>query len=204
MPNLNLKGDVPKAAAGGARPMGKPSGGPGGLPKVIIIVLVAVLGLAAIAFVLNKTGVVHLWGKKQVKVAAEIPMAPPVDTTTVQPQTDTLSLVEFRKEEPVLKKPSRKEALRSSMASMDLATSEGGKYSVQVSSWSSVEKANIQSEVMKRAGFPAFVQKATVPGEGKRFRVYIGRYETEKQAHANAEKIAHMLEGGYWVVRLGK
>jgi cell division septation protein DedD len=203
MPNLNLKGDAPKAAAGGARQMGKPSGGPGGLPKVIIIVLGAVLGLAAIAFVLNKTGVVHLWGKKPVKVVAEA-LAPPVDTTTVQQQIDTLPLVEFRKEEPVMKKPARKTSLGSSMSTMDFATSEGGRYSVQVSSWSSAEKANIQSEVMTHAGFPAFVQKATVPGEGKRFRVYVGRYETEKQAHANAEKIAHMLEGGYWVVRLGK
>jgi cell division septation protein DedD len=82
--------------------------------------------------------------------------------------------------------------------------SANGRYSVQVSSWSSEQKAKIEADVLTRAGFPAFFEKANVGGGEKRFRVYIGRYDSDRAARGSAEKMAHMLEGGYWVVRLSK
>ena len=82
--------------------------------------------------------------------------------------------------------------------------SANGRYSVQVSSWSSEEKAKIEADVLTRAGFPAFVEKGNIGGGEKRFRVYVGRYDSDKAARGSAEKMAHMLEGGYWVVRLSK
>jgi len=224
MPNLNLKAGAPAPMAG-VRMTGKPGGeGPGGkkiagLPTPVVILLVAVILLGGGYFALNKAGII---GKKK---AVPVIVAPPptvaedtAKATTAAPESE--GLVEF-KETPAMgaeKKAGLKPAAKSAPtvasamnASALTATavpkipmSASGRYSVQVSSWSTEQKAKIEADVMTRAGFPAFVEKANVRGGEKRFRVYVGRYDTDKAARGSAEKIAHMLEGGYWVVRLSK
>lgn len=228
MPNLNLKAGTPQPMAG-VRTAGKPGGeGPGGkkiagLPAPVVIILAVVLLLGGGYFGLNKAGII---GKKK---AAPVVVAPPpavaedtAKATTVASESE--GLVEF-KEKPSFgadKKGEAKPGVKPSASMMSgkasgtntsslaattvpkIPMSSNGKFSVQVSSWSSEQKAKIEADVMSRAGFPAFVEKADVKGEGKRFRVYVGRYESDRAARNSAEKIAHMLEGGYWVVRLGK
>ncbi len=228
MPNLNLKAGTPAPMAG-VRPSGKPGGdGTGGkkiagLPSSVVFILVAVILLGGGYFALNKAGII---GKK--KVAAVVVAPPPAvaEDTSKAPASASESegLVEF-KEKPAFgaeKKADAKKGIAPS-ASMMGANAPGkgsstlaanalpkipmtanGRYSVQVSSWSSEQKAKIEADVMTRAGFPAFVEKADVKGGERRFRVYVGRYESDKAAKNSAERIAHMLEGGYWVVRLGK
>jgi len=227
MPNLNLKAGTPAPMAG-VRPSGKPGGdGTGGkkiagLPSSVVFILVAVVLLGGGYFALNKAGII---GKKK---AAAVVVAPPpatvADTSRAASASESEGLVEF-KEKPAFgaeKKGEAKPGMKASASMMAVNTpgktsaapassalpkipmTTNGRYSVQVSSWSSEQKAKIEADVMTRAGFPAFVEKAEVKGGEKRYRVYVGRYESDKAARNSAERIAHMLEGGYWVVRLGK
>ncbi len=216
MPNLNLKAGAPAPMAG-VRPTGKPGGdGSGGkkiagLPMPVVIVLVVVILLGGGYYALNKAGII---GKKK---AAPVVVAPPPaveDTAAVAAAVpENEGLVEF-KEKPAMgadKKTASTASAKSSTAGMasvnaapKIPMSENGRYSVQVSSWSSEQKAKIEADVMTRAGYPAFVEKANVWGREKRFRVYVGRYDSDRAARSSAEKIAHMLESGYWVVRLSK
>lgn len=228
MPNLNLKGGTPQPMVG-VKSSGKP-GGEGfgskkmaGLPMPVVLLLGAVIVLGGGYFGLNKAGIIGK--KKPIPVVVAPPTTVPEDTTSASStgaRSENEGLVEF-KEKPAFgseKKADVKSSLRPSttMTTGKTATSaaftsstlpripmsSSGKYSVQVSSWSSEQKAKIEADVLTRAGFPAFVEKGNVSGEGKRFRVYVGRYDSDKAARSSAEKIAHMLEGGYWVVRLSK
>ncbi len=212
MPNLNLKAGAPAPMAG-VRPTGKPGGdGSGGkkiagLPMAVVIVLVVVILLGGGYYALNKAGII---GKKK---ALPVVVAPPpaVEDTAAVPENE--GLVEF-KEKPAMG-AEKKTASTTGAKKMTAGTasvnavpkipmSTNGRYSVQVSSWSSEQKAKIEADVMTRAGYPAFVEKANVWGREKRFRVYVGRYDSDRAARSSAEKIAHMLESGYWVVRLSK
>ena len=171
---------------------------------------------------MNKAGIIGK--KKPVPVVVAPPPVVAEDTSSVAAaaKNENEGLVEF-KEKPAFGadkkdnksaiKPTTMTPVKPGTSSPSLMTSNampkipmtaGGKYSVQVSSWSSEQKAKIESEVLTRAGFPAFVEKGNVKGEGKRYRVYVGRYDNDRAARSSAEKIAHMLEGGYWVVRLSK
>jgi septal ring-binding cell division protein DamX len=213
----------------GVRTSGKPGGdGAGGkkiagLPASVVVVLGAVVVLGLVYFGLNKAGII---GKKKAATVVVTPLSASVEDTTKPPTavSESEGLVEF-KEKPtfgaeaksgakagVTSSASRIAGKMGATSTSSVATnaipkipmSSNGRYSVQVSSWSSEQKAKIEADVMTRAGFPAFVAKAEVKGGEKRFRVYVGRYESDRAARNSAEKIAHMLEGGYWVVRLSK
>ncbi len=217
MPNLNLKAGAP-APMTGVRPTGRPGGdGSGGkkvagLPMPVVIVLVVAILLGGGYYGLNKAGII---GKKKAAPVVVTPSpAVPEDTSAVAAAVpESEGLVEF-KDKPSMgseKKMSSKSGGKSSAAGAGTASSTSqsatslpkipmsanGRYSVQVSSWSSEQKAKIEADVMTRAGFPAFVEKANVGGGEKRYRVYVGRYDSDKAARGSAEKIAHMLEGGY-------
>ncbi len=208
MPNLNLKGtNAPLAPGGGMRPGVRPAVDQGN--KGIQPVLYGVGGvvvLAVLVFVLNATGVVHLWGKKATPPPAQMQTAATASLTTAP--TDTQALVEPGKELAATTKKSERPSWNSNSSGYasssvpKIPMTAGGKYSVQVSSWTTEQKARIQADVLTRAGFPAFVQKANVKGEGSYYRVYIGRYPSSVAAKNSAEKFAQMLESRYWVVRL--
>ena len=230
MPNLNLKGGTPGPMVG-VKTSGKPGGeGSGskkiaGLPMPVVLLLGAVVLLVGGYFGLNKAGIIGK--KKPVPVVVAPPTTVPEDTASAAStaaRSENEGLVEF-KEKPTFgaeKKADVRASLKPSTTMTPGKTgtstastftsstlpripmSSSGKYSVQVSSWSSEQKAKIEADVLTRAGFPAFVEKGNVSGEGKRFRVYVGRYDSDKAARSSAEKIAHMLEGGYWVVRLSR
>jgi cell division septation protein DedD len=74
-----------------------------------------------------------------------------------------------------------------------------GMYSVQISSWPVVEKANAQAQVFTDAGFDAFIEPM-----GNYFRVCVGRFETKADAKTQMEKMEHMLESRPVVVKVGK
>ena len=190
MPNLNVKGESSRPSAG------EGTGGGGGIPKVVLIVLIAIVAVGGFLFVLNTTGVVKLWGKKKpahavVNIPAQTP--PPVkDTVKTKPAkvmkaADTASAMQ--------KNLAKLESKSTDKGTMVMGT---GDYTIQLSSWLSKENADAQAATFSNAGFDAFVSH-----RGGYFTVNVGRFESRKKAKAKAESMAHMLESMYVIAKVG-
>jgi cell division septation protein DedD len=218
MPNLNLKGDAGK-------PTGKPvseapsmhSSG-GGAMKTIVILLFAVLIVGGGVFFLNKAGIIKLWGKKPVPQAAatQIEFA---DTLAAPEPADTTGLVQFSDKEKTKAPPAQAKGKQEKKqppakkvvpvppakqtASQQHAAMGSGPFSIQLSSWASREKAEMEVDVLKKKGHPAFVQEGFVSGMGRRFRVNVGRFPSEAAAQESAKKLIEQTSGGYLIVRMG-
>ena len=199
MPNLNVKGDAPKAAGSSS------AGGGGGIPKVVIIIVVAIVALGAVAFILNTTGIVKLWGKKKATpqvVALPTESYEPVSADTTQiAQDQTLSTEpstpaleeNLTKVESTARPSSNKPTITKNIIRGT------GMYTVQISSWPFEEKASAQAQVFTEAGFDAFVEPL-----GNYYRVCVGRFETKADAKAQLVKMEHMLESRPVVAKVGK
>jgi septal ring-binding cell division protein DamX len=155
--------------------------GPGPLMQVLIALLI--LGLLTLA--LHFFGVIRLWGPAVPEQAAMPEPEPipeqqaPVDTAMVPTPT------------PVPVKPERP------------VSSGTGDYTVQVSAWHSRSKADGEVARLANAQLDAFVEEGFVEGE-RWFRVRVGRYETQSEAGAAAERLSQILENGVWATRVGQ
>jgi septal ring-binding cell division protein DamX len=198
MPKLNLKdeGMEPETIPGEGEPTVPPptlrdTTTRGGGPSPLLQVLIAVLVLGALTFALNYFGVIHLWGGKPSTVIEALPepeVTPPVvDTSTMVAETPTPT--------PTPPRTKPKTAVP--------ASSAGGRFTIQVSSWVTPSKANQEAQRLTAAGYDAFVEDAMVSGETWH-RVRVGRYATEKEAATAASQLQQMLENGIWVARVGK
>jgi cell division septation protein DedD len=199
MPNLNVKGDAPKSSGSPAS-----SGGGGGLPKTALIIVISIVALGAVAFILNTTGIVKLWGKK--KPAPQVVSIPtesyqPVTQDTAQTMAEVVPTPENMvpaPEENLTKVETTAQPKSKQRARKDIVRGTG-MYSVQISSWPVVEKANAQAQVFTDAGFDAFIEPM-----GNYYRVCVGRFETKADAKTQMEKMEHMLESRPVVVKVGK
>ncbi len=205
MPNLNTKSDMGKSSSSSSSPSPSSSGTSksGGFPKLPFIILAVIIVLSGIIFGLNKMGIIKLWGKKKpVVTQVQPPPQTNMDTeglatfdnnqmaTAEKPAVDTTKKV--KKEMP-------KKEEKPKIEKTELSTSSTGMYGLQVSAWESRSMANEEVTTYTKIGYPAFVQK-----HGGLYRVYVGRYETKKDAIATGEKILPMLETGYEVMKLRK
>lgn len=199
MPNLNVKGDAPKGG-------GSSAAGGGGIPKVVIIILAAVVALGAIAFILNTTGIVKLWGKK--KAAPQAVVLPQdnyepvsVDTSAAQPD----NMMPEQQNAPAMEENLTKVETNSrTMPRKQAAPVKGivrgtGAFTVQISSWPSRDKADILAKIFTDAGFDAFVEPM-----GSYYRVCVGRFETKTDAKLQMDKMEHMLESRPVIAKVGK
>lgn len=206
MPNLNVKGEAPKSSGSSMS-----GGGGGGSSKMLLIIVGAVLALAALAFVLNTMGIVKLWGKK--KPAPQVVSLPsdnyqPVsspDTSAVAPaegsaMLDTSAVIPDALNENMTKVETTARPGGSKKTAVPKNVVHGtGAFTVQISSWPVVEKANAQAQIFTDAGFDAFVEPM-----GTYYRVCVGRFETKSDAKAQMEKMEPMLENRPVVVKVGK
>ncbi len=194
MPNLNVKGDSPRAASSGA---GSAAGG--GASKVLIIVIVVVIALGAVAFVLNTTGVVKLWGKK--KATPQVVAIPQDNFSPITTTPETTQVVEQQAvEAPAIVENNTKVETTAPPSSLKKHIVSGtGMYTVQISSWPIEATANMQAQVFTDAGFDAFVEPL-----GAYFRVCVGRFETKAEAKVHMEKMEPMLESRPVVAAVGK
>jgi TolA-binding protein len=62
-------------------------------------------------------------------------------------------------------------------------------YSIHLASYKTLDQAEIDLSKLRSQGFAAFVSEADVPGSGKWYRVYSGKYETRQKAAAAAEEM---------------
>lgn len=95
---------------------------------------------------------------------------------------------------PVLPPPARE------TPTPTIVTTEDGAYTVQVSSWRSRWKAELDMNRYLKEGFEAYIQRVYLPEKGGVWhRVRIGRFSTFESAAQHAEMIGDMLQDGYWI-----
>jgi cell division septation protein DedD len=223
MPKLNLKEagleeEARPAAAEPAAPEVPEVPSERRSPSPVLQIIIALALLATITFALNYFGVVHLWGKKAPKVAETV--LPPAEVTppvaqgpSGQPTPEvTPTPVPTPTPKPVPGgAPGSRPAVTPPAAKPVVPTpapvrpsvppsTATGEYTVQVSSWLTMSKANEEVTRLSGAGLDAFVSRATVAGE-TRYRVRVGRYTTMREAETAAARLSEMLENGIWVAR---
>jgi len=112
--------------------------------------------------------------------------APPVATipdTLVSAPEDTMPLVDEIKPQVV--------------------SSPDGKYTVQVSSWQTRQKAERIAQQFRDRGYDAYVQSAYLSDRRETwYRVRVGRYATSNDATQVVSEIRDLLESGYWIDRV--
>lgn len=227
MPRLNLKDEsaeeesLQDSEQAGAPPtLREVGGGGGGLsPAVLVALIVAVLGLGV--FALNHFGVIHLWGKKAVKVAEAFPepsLPEPAATTTdaggqaTPPESTPPESSTPTQSAPTPSKPAQEQTPQitppapTTQATKPAATappSGGGDYTIQVSSWASKGKADAEAARLSGGGYSAYVEQGMVGGTNW-YRVRVGRYATEKEAKAAIANMQPAMETDLWVTRVGR
>ena len=229
MPRLNLKDEsaedesLQESEQASAPPTLREVGGGGGgglSPVVLVALIVAVLGLGV--FALNHFGVVHLWGKKPVKVAEAFPeptlpepaptseasQAAPPESAPAQSGAPTPSgsttaapAQTAPEQTPAITAPAQ---TRPEVKPAPAAPPSGsGDYTIQVSSWASKGKADAEAARLSSGGFSAYVEQGTVGGTNW-YRVRVGRYPTEREAKEAIAKMQPAMETDLWVTRVGR
>ena len=191
----------------------------GGMGMILVIILVlAVVGGGA--FVLNKLGVVHLWGKKPAPAVVQLPEQQPAEQTTAQAmeanQTQMIetppvdekakapaSTVAKKGAEKTAAKPASKAAPKPAVKEMPPPATANvgdmkGEYTVQVSAW---RDKGIAEEMVKRlgeAGYPAFVEDRAYKG-GTWYTVRVGHYASRKDAESAIQNFGEELKTNYWI-----
>ncbi len=64
-----------------------------------------------------------------------------------------------------------------------------GTYSVHVSSYKTMNQAEVDLKRLRSLGYTTFINEAMIPGNGKWYRVYAGTYETRKKAAQAADEM---------------
>jgi cell division protein FtsN len=226
MPRLNLKDEsveddnLQEPGQEGTPPtLREVGGGGGGLsPVVLIILIIAVLGLGV--FALNHFGVVHLWGKKPVKVAEQFPeptlpepMATPAEagsqppaeisqSPAVVPPSGATTQQTTPEQTPPITPPAQTHVAEAPAVSA-APPSGPGKFTIQVSSWASKAKADAEAARLSSAGYSSYVEEGLVGG-ATWYRVRVGRYATEQEAKEAIAKMQPGVETDLWVARFGK
>lgn len=62
-----------------------------------------------------------------------------------------------------------------------------GKFTLQIGSYPTLEEAKSQLQALESQGAEPFLRTAEVTGKGKWFRVYLGGFESKKQAESQAQ-----------------
>lgn len=178
-----------------------------------ILLAVVILGGGG-AFLLDKLGVVQIFGKKKAApaVAQLQDQTAPTEVAAASGGDESSQMIETPpvdekgKAPAAAKKPDDKAVKKSDAASkpMPAPTSGGnlqemtGEYTVQVSSWRDKE---IADQIVKRladAGYPAFVQALEFKG-GTWYTVRVGRYASRKDAEQAVQNFAEELKSNYWI-----
>lgn len=85
----------------------------------------------------------------------------------------------------------------------EVVSSPDGKYTVQVSSWQTRQKAERIAQQFRTKGYDAYVQSAYLSDRKETwYRVRVGRYATSNDAAQVATAIRDLLESGYWIDRI--
>ncbi|HTY35494.1 MAG TPA: SPOR domain-containing protein [Bacteroidota bacterium] len=193
----------------------------GSSTTIILVVLAVLIVGGGGTFLLNKLGVIHLFGKKKTPTVVQLTdQAAPAQqqAESTQPAADAgqSAMIETppvdQKGTPAEKKAAEKTAAKKGtkekpsqpVREMPAPQSSGklgdmkGEYTIQVSAWRDKEMAQEISKRLEEAGYPAYVDERPYKG-GTWFTVRVGRYGSRKEAEAAVQNFAEEMRGSYWV-----
>jgi cell division septation protein DedD len=192
----------------------------GGAMTMIVVVLAVLIVGGGGAFLLDKLGVIHIFGKKkpapsvvqlqdqqsaQTETAAQPTDAGQAQMIETPPVDQKGGAVGDKKQgEKSVAKKGPKEKVQQPVKEMPVPAASGklqemkGEFTVQVSAWRDKE---IAQEIVKRleaAGYPAF-QEERAYKDGTWYTVRVGRYSSRKDAEMAVQSFAEELKSNYWI-----
>jgi hypothetical protein len=193
----------------------------GGFASIIIVILVVLVVGGGGAFLLDKLGVIHIFGGKKAAPAVvqlQDQQSPQTETAAQeagagQPQMiETPPVGEKGKAASSAKKSGEKATAKTGgkdqpqqpVKEMPAPALSGklqemkGEYTIQVSAWRDKE---IAQEIVRRledAGYPAFAEDRAYK-DGTWFTVRVGRYASRKDAEMAVQSFAEELKSSYWI-----
>jgi cell division septation protein DedD len=220
MPDLNLQEEGSTENLEGSGELGDvtsiteeaPAKRGGGMGMILVVVLVLAL-LGGGAFVLNKLGVVHLWGKKPPPEVVQLPEQQPAEQTIAQAtESDQTKMVETppvdeKGKASASKKGAEKAATKSASKPVakempaPAAANVGdmkGEFTVQVSAWREKGTAEEMVKRLGEAGYPAYVEDKAYNG-GTWYTVRVGHYASRKEAESAVQNFGEELKTNYWI-----
>ena len=215
MPDLNLQDEegslenLENLEEGEAPAEGSGEGRKGGKGAMILIVLLAVLIVGAGAvYLLNRFGIIKVFGKKAPPQVVQLQEPTPAAPQTAAGDTTATKMIETpplqskaKAAAPALGKPSPAATQAKQMPASTAAPKLGemsGEYTIQVSAW---RDKSIADEMVKRlteAGYPAYVEERAYK-DGSWFTVRIGRYSSRKDAQEAVQNFAEEIKSSYWI-----
>jgi cell division septation protein DedD len=193
----------------------------GGATMMIVVVLAVLIVGGGGAFLLDKLGVVHIFGKKKPATVVQLQEQPGTQSTETSAQPTDAGQAAMIETPPVdqkgtpseakggekaVSKKAGKEKSQQPVKEMPAPASSGklgdmkGEFTIQVSAWRDKEMAQ---EIVKRledAGYPAF-QEERAYKDGTWYTVRVGRYASRKEAEMAVQSFAEELRGNYWIDR---
>jgi len=215
MPDLNLQDDEGSLdnleSAGGeeltvSEDEGPPKKKSSALTVVLVLLVVVIVGAGG-AYLLNRLGVIKLWGTRAAPEVVQME-GQPAQAESMAQDTTGIAMVETPPLDDT-KKPPTKTAVRPSQPAKQMpgaTVSPGlremkGEFTVQVSAWRDKEKAQDMVRRLEEAGYPAFVEERSFKDEAW-YTVRIGRYASLKDAQLAVGNFAEELRSSYWIDRI--
>ncbi len=228
MPDLNLQDDGSLDNMEGSTehpeettmPEEEPAKKGGGTMTILIVVLAVLIVGGGGVFVLDKLGVIHIFGKKKAApsvVQLQEQQASQPEATTQPSDAGQTQMIETppvdqkggaaaeKKEgEKGASKKGVKERTQQPVKEMPAPASSGklqemkGEYTIQVSAWRDKEIAQVIVKRLEDAGYPAF-QEERAYKDGTWYTVRVGRYSSRKDAEMAVQSFAEEIKSSYWI-----
>jgi cell division septation protein DedD len=204
-----------------AAPKYKPARQGGGAAKILTVVLAVLVVGGSGAFLLDKLGVIHIFGKKKpapavVQLQEQAPeqqaeaTAPSVDAGQTEmietPPLDAKGAAATKRGEKSETKSSVKEKAQMVPKEMLAAAPIGklqemkGEYTIQLSAWRDKEIAQELAKRLNVAGYPAYVEDRHYK-DGTWYTVRVGKYPSRKEAEQAVRSFAEDIRTNYWIDR---
>lgn len=193
----------------------------GGLVKILIVVVAFLIVGGGAAFLLNKLGIVKLWGTKQSAptIVENAEVTPAQDQAVAMQDTAQAELIETPAIETPKKTPAKAEAKPESkfaaksekkpaqpkkeMPSAGKLGEMAGQYTIQVFALKNKTSAESMVQKLGDAGYPAYMEERDYK-DGPWYTVRIGYYPSRKDAQMAVESFAEELKSRYWIDRVKK
>lgn len=228
MPDLNLQDDGSLENLEGSEehvdetpsPEEEPAKQGGGAVKILIIVLAVLVVGGGGTFLLDKLGVVHIFGKKKAPAVVQLQEQAPSQQAEGAAAVGDVGQTKMIETPPldekgtpakkgggkVTAKSATREKAQPPSMEMPAPAQSGklqemkGEYTIQVSAWRDKEMAQELAKRLEDAGYPAYVEDRQYK-DGAWFTVRVGKYPSRKDAEQAVQSFAEEIRSSYWIDR---